>query len=99
MGCGVIQNPKDILGFVERKLSLPPSGCGTRMCPCRSGCAQGCPECWVLPCTQRSHMEMCQHRVVPLDVPLSSIPCCHPQGRSTLWYLQITWLEGQHGSK
>lgn len=78
MGCGVIQNPKDILSFAERELSLPPAGHGTRMCPCGRGRAQGCPLCWVLPCTQWAHMEMCQHQVAPLDIP------CHPSHAATL---------------
>lgn len=78
MGCGVIQNPKDILGFAVRELSLPPAGCGTRMCLCGSSHAQGCSVCWVLPCAQWSHTEMCQHQVVLLDV------LCHPSHAATL---------------
>lgn len=34
--------------------------------------------CWVLPCTQCSHMEMCQGRVAPLMSP------CHPSHTATL---------------
>lgn len=47
VGCGVIPNPEDILGFAGRELSLPPAGHGMRMCLCRSSRAQGCSVCWV----------------------------------------------------
>lgn len=92
MGCGGIPNPEDTLGFAGRELSFPPSS--WRMCLCRS-------MCWVLPCTQCSHTEMCQCRVAPLDVPMSPMPRCHPQGHTVQRCpcVQTTWLEGQHGSK
>lgn len=83
MGCGVIQNPKDILGFAERELSLPPAGHGTRMCPCGSGRAQGCPLCWVLLCPVGPHGDV-PAPSGPTGHPLSSIPRCHPQGHTML---------------
>lgn len=90
MGWGVIPNPEDILGFVGREFLSLQVAMGR-------GCAWGCSMCWVLPCTQCSHMEMCQCRVAPLDVPLSPMPCCHPQGHATLCCpcVQTMWLEGQ----
>lgn len=90
MGWGVIPNPEDILGFVGREFLSLQLAVGR-------GCAWGCSVCWVLPCTQCSHMEMCHCRVAPLDVPLSPMPCCHPQGHATLCCpcVQTMWLEGQ----
>lgn len=86
MGCGVIPNPEDTLGFAGRESSLPPASHGMRMCPCRSSHARGCSLCWVCAgCFPAPSAATCRCASAewPLDVPLSSIPRCHPQGHTT----------------
>lgn len=95
-GCGVIPNPEAILGFAGRELSLCPAGCGMRQCP---GMQRVLAVCWLLPCSQCCHVEMCQ-----CSDPWMSP--CHPSHAATLKAtpvqcpcVQAMWLEGQHSSR
>lgn len=95
VGCGVIPNPEDILGFAGRELSLPPAGHGMRMCLCRSSRAQGCSVCWVCAgcfpapsattwrCASAQWPPGCPlviHPMLPPSRPHRSVPVCRPRG-------------------